>query len=54
VFAADADVVELAGVAEGDGADGPDPVGADAVVGAGGAVAGDGLRAGMSDTSGRQ
>jgi hypothetical protein len=38
VLAADADVVELSGVAEGDGADGPDPVCADAVVGVGGAV----------------
>ena len=43
VGAADADVVELAGVAEGDGADGPDLVGADAVVGVGVAVAGGGL-----------
>ena len=40
VLAADADVVELAGVAEGDGADGPDLVGADAVVGVASAVAG--------------
>ncbi|HUC21453.1 MAG TPA: hypothetical protein VMA73_01985 [Streptosporangiaceae bacterium] len=36
----DADVVELAGVAEGDGAGVADDVGADAVVGVGGAVAG--------------
>jgi hypothetical protein len=43
VLAAGADVVELSGVAQGDGADGPDPVGADAVVGVGGAVAGAGL-----------
>ena len=42
VLAADADVVELAGVAEGDGAGVPDLVGADAVVGVGGAVAGGG------------
>ena len=40
VCAADADVVELAGVAEGDGDDGPDLVGADAVVSIGVAVAG--------------
>jgi hypothetical protein len=43
VLAADADVVELAGVAEGDGSDGPYLVGADAVVGVGGAVAGGGF-----------
>jgi hypothetical protein len=43
VCTADADVVELAGVAEGDGDDGPDLVGADAVVSIGVAVAGGGL-----------
>jgi len=43
VLASDADVVELSGVAEGDGADGPDLVGADAVVGVGVPVAGGGL-----------
>jgi hypothetical protein len=43
VGAAGADVVEFPGVAQGDGADGPDPVGADAVVGVGVAVAGGGL-----------
>jgi hypothetical protein len=37
---ADADVVELSGVVRGDGAGGADDVGADAVVGVGGAVAG--------------
>ena len=37
---ADADVVELAVVAEGDAAGGVDDVAADAVVGVGGAVAG--------------
>jgi hypothetical protein len=37
---ADADVVELAAVAESDGSGGADDVGADAVVGVGGAVAG--------------
>jgi hypothetical protein len=46
VLAADADVVELSGVAQGDGADGPDLVGADAVVGLGVAVAGGGFRPG--------
>jgi len=40
---ADADVVELAGVAEGDGAGVVDDVFADAVVGVGVAVAGDGF-----------
>ena len=40
---ADADVVEFAVVAEGDEPGGVDAVGADAVVGVGGAVAGDGL-----------
>jgi hypothetical protein len=40
---ADADVVELAGVAEGDAAGLVDGVGADAVVGVGGAVAGCGF-----------
>ena len=40
---ADADVVELAAVAEGDGAGGVDDVAADAVVGVGGAVAGGGF-----------
>jgi hypothetical protein len=40
---ADADVVEPAAVAEGDGAGGADDVGADAVVGVGGAAAGGGL-----------
>ena len=40
---ADADVVELAGVSQGDGAGGADDVGADAVVGVGGAVAGGGF-----------
>src|SRR5579871_6799897 len=43
VGAADADVVEPSLVAEGDEAGVVDPVGADAVVGVGGAVAGDGL-----------
>jgi hypothetical protein len=43
VLAADADVVEFAGVAEGDGAGLADVVGADAVVGVGGAVAGGGF-----------
>ena len=41
--AADADVVELSLVAEGDEPGVVDAVGADAVVGVGGAVAGDGL-----------
>jgi len=40
---ADAEVVELAAVAQGDGAGGADLVGADPVVGVGGPVAGDGL-----------
>ena len=40
---ADADVVEAAAVAEGDDAGSVDTVGADAVVGVGGAVAGAGL-----------
>ena len=43
VFGAGADVVELAAVPEGDLPGGADPVGADAVVGAGGAVAGRGF-----------
>ena len=43
VGAADADVVEPPGVAQGDGAVGADGVGADAVVGVGGAVAGGGF-----------
>jgi hypothetical protein len=43
VGSADADVVELAGVAEGDGAGCADDVGADAVVGVGAPVAGGGL-----------
>ena len=43
MLAADADVVELAGVAEGDGSDGPDLAGADAVVGVAFPVAGGGL-----------
>jgi hypothetical protein len=43
VGAADADMAGLASVAEGDGADGPDLVGADAVMGVGVAVAGSGL-----------
>jgi hypothetical protein len=46
VGAADADVVEFAVVAEGDEPGVVDAVGADAVVGVGGAVAGDGLRPG--------
>jgi hypothetical protein len=40
---ADADVMEVAGVAEGDGAGDADDVGSDAVVGVGGAVAGGGF-----------
>jgi hypothetical protein len=44
--AADSDVVEASLVAEGDEAGGVDAVGADAVVGVGGPVAGDGLGAG--------
>ena len=44
--AAGADVVEASLVAEGDESGVVDAVGADAVVGVGGAVAGDGLRAG--------
>jgi hypothetical protein len=43
VSPADADVVELAAVAQGDGAGGADLVSADPVVGVGGPVAGDGL-----------
>jgi len=43
VGSADADVVELAGVAEGDGAGGADDVVADAVVGVGVASAGGGF-----------
>ena len=43
---AEADVVELAAGAQGEGAAGADDVGADAVVGVGGPVAGGGLRAG--------
>jgi hypothetical protein len=46
VGSADADVVELAAVAQGDAAVGVEPVGADPVVGVGGAVAGSGLGAG--------
>ena len=42
----DADVVELSAVAQGDEPGGVDTVGADAVVGVGGAVAGDGLGTG--------
>ena len=43
VGSADADVVELAGVAEGDGAGFADDVGADAVMGVGAPIAGGGL-----------
>src|SRR5262249_25124910 len=43
VGSAGADVVELAGVAEGDGAGFADDVGADAVMGVGGPIAGGGL-----------
>ncbi len=43
---ADADVIQLAAGAQGEGAGGSDDVGADAVVGVGGAVAWAGLRAG--------
>jgi len=53
VGAADADVVEASGVAEGDGDGAVDDVGADAVVGVGGAVAGDGFGpGGVSDGGG--
>jgi hypothetical protein len=45
VGSADADVVELAAVAQGDAAVGVEPVGADPVVGVGRAVAGSGLGA---------
>jgi hypothetical protein len=51
VLAADADVVELAGVAAGDGADGPDLVGADAVVGAADLPADLGRRSAGSSTT---
>ena len=54
VGAADAYVVEAALVAEGDEPGVVDAVGADAVVGVGGAVAGDGLGAGgVGDGGGR-
>jgi hypothetical protein len=46
VFPSDADVVELAAVAQGDGASGIDLFGADPVVGVGGPVAGGSFRAG--------
>jgi hypothetical protein len=49
---ADPDVVELAAMAEGDGAGGADDVGADAVVGVGGAVAGDGPGPGVAGDGG--
>ena len=49
---ADADVVEPSGVAEGDGAGVVDDVGADPVVGVGGAVAGDGFGPGGAGDGG--
>jgi hypothetical protein len=52
VGSAGADVVELAAVAQGDVAVGVEPVGADAVVGVGGAVAGGGFGPGVVDGGG--